>query len=187
MGNAKRPFRAPPACLPRKAGSEISETALRFSPRPLSVEQNAHVRSLQGSYPVATDTPRYLDDDDAQQSGEECSRLAKSAASSGCTSCRRGAAGAGLRKSLQGSCGSCDCYPVATLELELPTLRDISPTTQRTGTTTGGPGPSEARLPRGICLVAAAPLDQIFTFSCRNRKRGKCTTAFSGPSSAPRT
>lgn len=180
MENAKRPFRAPPACLPRKAGSEISETALRFSSRPLGVEKNAHVRSLQGSYPGATDTPRYLDDHDTQQSSKECSRLARSAASSWCTARRHGGAGSGLRKSLQGSYSSCHCYPVVALEQ--PTLRDISTTRASDGTGMRFYEMDGLGLPAGIRLVALGALLAKRTFRPFGPKNSKIESGALGAS-----
>ncbi|KAK6852332.1 hypothetical protein PG995_012457 [Apiospora arundinis] len=82
--------------------------------------------------PVAIDTPRYLDDDGRYRHSGGCSRTARSAASSWCTARRRGGAGFGFRKSLQGSCSSCHCYPVVASEQ--PTLRDISTTRASDGT-----------------------------------------------------
>ncbi|KAK8006754.1 hypothetical protein PG989_000744 [Apiospora arundinis] len=124
-----------------------------------------------GSYPVAIDTPRYLDDDGSHRHSGGCSRTARSAASSWCTARRRGGAGFGFRKSLQGSCSSCHCYPVVASEQ--PTLRDISTTRASDGTGMRFYEMDGLGLPAGMRVVALGALLAKRTFRPSGPKNAK--------------
>ncbi|KAK6838143.1 hypothetical protein PG987_006427 [Apiospora arundinis] len=118
-----------------------------------------------------TDTPRYLDDDGRYRHSGGCSRTARSAASSWCTARRRGGAGFGFRKSLQGSCSSCHCYPVVASEQ--PTLRDISTTRASDGTGMRFYEMDGLGLPAGMRVVALGALLAKRTFRPSGPKNAK--------------